>query len=439
MAKSTSTTFDAPRAPHVHPDGQGLRDASEVPSSFPDRAHVDQGPVARRSPSLLHGAVNAPQVDASSGPSLVKQITRGWSSSAYGAAEPGRQSAEEIALEEPQPRDQTPCIREDACDSNTCNHSATSPTNAERRSLAPAATEISVTAVLESNQGRPKGDIPSVKVLLYGDKGDVYSAADTRRFKAACLKYVKGVHPGDIRVHSGPGPIGEEFHWFFDPNDIVPGGLLILCVTAHGTHSVRGVDIKMNKDGPRLMSTQDLDTAINRIQVPCTLEVVLATCNSEAVISGLDRLLAMEVPGGLQGTLLPISTLFKSFFPRSFTPELDTKAIIIAWVAAVDGYPAYPEADLPGRRGENDIMIGAICRALESASGTISRRALFGKIQEAVVEYNAARDEKYRTRTIKQQQDARVAGTNCGPQLACLLSSPGNQERFLDSPAFRAL
>ncbi|KAG8728594.1 hypothetical protein FRC11_010679 [Ceratobasidium sp. 423] len=444
MAKLTSTAFDAPRAPHPgRPDERDPQKASEVPSRFPGRAHVGQRPVPRRSPSLLHGAVSAPQVDAPSGPSLVEQISRDRSSSAYDAAEPHRRSTGEIAWEEPQLREQTPRACEDAHDANACIHSVVSPANTKHRGPTPAATEIPVTAVLEPNQERPKGrDKPPVKVLLYGDRGNDYSAADIKCFEAACLKYVDGLHPDNIRVHSGPGPIGEEFNWFFDPDDIAPGGLLILCITAHGVPSMHGVDIKMKKHGPKLMGTHDLDTAINKIQVPCTLEVVLATCNSEAAISGLERLLAMEAPkapGEPQNALPPMSTLLKSFFPRNFVPRLDTKAIVIVWAAAVDGGPAYPEADLPGRNGENDIMIGAICRALESASGTISRRALFGKIQESMVENNTARDEKYRIRTKAERENARLAGKNCGPQLACLLSSPGNQELFLDSPAFKAL
>ncbi|CUA74667.1 hypothetical protein RSOLAG22IIIB_11389 [Rhizoctonia solani] len=66
------------------------------------------------------------------------------------------------------------------------------------------------------------------------------------------------------------------------------------------------------------------------------------------------------------------------------TIESDIYALgMIVWAAAVDGGAAYPEADLPGRKGKNDIVIGAICRAFESATEGISRRALFGKIQQA--------------------------------------------------------
>ncbi|KAJ1305930.1 hypothetical protein OPQ81_010649 [Rhizoctonia solani] len=136
---------------------------------------------------------------------------------------------------------------------------------------------------------------------------------------------------------------------------------------------------------------------------------------------------------------LPFKALFKTLFPGSLVPKLDSKATIIVWAAATEGSPAYPEADLPGRVGENDIMVGAICRALESATGAVPRKILFGKIQEAVVEYNAAREAKYGSRTEAEQNDARIAGKYCGPQLACLLSSHGNRELVLDSPAFEAI
>ncbi|CAE7139814.1 unnamed protein product [Rhizoctonia solani] len=292
----------------------------------------------------------------------------------------------------------------------------------------------------ETNQEELNGDIPCVKVLLYGDDCDYFAAADLKRLKAACLKDVPGVHPNNIRVCSKPGRVGNEFDWFFDPHDIAPGGLLILCVTGHGIRTAHGVDIRTGKFGQKLMDTLDLHTAINKIQVPCTLEVVLGTCNSEAVISGLDRLLVMEVselPQEASVVPPPSSVLFKSLIPEGSVPKLETKATVIVWAAAVDGGPAYEEMNLPRRNGKNDVMIGAICRALTSQA--IPRKTLFEKICKAVVKHNTERDKVHFNKTKVEQDNAWAVGKYRGPQLACLLGSSGNRESILNGLAFRAL
>lgn len=42
------------------------------------------------------------------------------------------------------------------------------------------------------------------------------------------LQDVKGVEASNIRVHLGGGKVGREFEWFFSPEDLVPGDMLIL-------------------------------------------------------------------------------------------------------------------------------------------------------------------------------------------------------------------
>ncbi|CCO33667.1 hypothetical protein BN14_07752 [Rhizoctonia solani AG-1 IB] len=265
--------------------------------------------------------------------------------------------------------------------------------------------------VLDSRKGSPgDSNLPRVKVLLCGDLNDAYSAADIKRFKKNCLEYVKGVRRRNIKICLGKDSIRKKFDWFFDPDGIAPGGLLILCVIGHGMRTAEGVEIRVGITREKIMDTFDLHSEINKLQNPCTLEVVpcfhlslynvestlrckqifFATCTSEAIISGLDRLLVMDISEahpGSQDVQPPSSVLFKGLFSPHI-PKLSTKAIVIVWAAAVDEGPAYEEASLPGREGRNDIMIGAICRALEAAGQTIPRRMLFEKICENVAEYN---------------------------------------------------
>ncbi|CUA74484.1 hypothetical protein RSOLAG22IIIB_11239 [Rhizoctonia solani] len=322
---------------------------------------------------------------------------------------------------------------------NTLGRANVSPTGGSVSVEVEAVVEYNLKSQQKDQEKLGDGDIPCVKVLLYGDDCNYFAAADLKCFKAACLKHIDGIHPDNIRVHSKPGCIGPEFDWLFNPHDISPGGLLVLFVTGHGIRTPHGVDIKLNKISQKLMDTLDLHTAINKIQVPCTLEVVFGTCNSEAVISGLDRLLVMkvsEVPQEGASVLPPLSALFKSFIPK---PKLETKVTIIVWAAAVDEGPAYEEMDLPDRIGENDVMIGAICRALGRAGQAIPRRTLFKKIRQAVAKQNTERDKKHFTKTKAERGHAWTSGQYRGPQLACLLSSPGNRELVLNGPAFQAL
>ncbi|CUA74664.1 recombination activating gene 1-like [Rhizoctonia solani] len=352
------------------------------------------------------------------------------------------QFIEEPTLNEPQLHEQYFNPHDERIpDINTLSRAKVPPTDEHGGSVSVevGTVEYNFKSQPKGQEKRNDGDIPRVKVLLYGDDCNYFAAADLERFKAACLKYIDGVQPDDIRVHSKPGCIGPEFDWLFNPHDISPGGLLVLFVTGHGIRTPHGVDIKLNKISQKLMDTLDLHTAINKIQVPCTLEVVLGACSSEAVISGLDRLLVMkvsEIPQEGPSVLPPLSALFKSFIPK---PKLETKVTIIVWAAAVDEGPAYEEMDLAGRTGENDVMIGAICRALGRASQAIPRRTLFKKIRQAVAKQNIERDKKHFTKTKAEQGHAWTSGQYRGPQLACLLSSPGNRELVLNGPAFRAL
>ncbi|KAF8756685.1 hypothetical protein RHS01_04529 [Rhizoctonia solani] len=245
--------------------------------------------------------------------------------------------------------------------------------------------------VLKPHGGRSgDGDLPHVKILLCGDPDDYYSNADIKRFKKDCLKcsfsldHVKGARRRNIR---------------------------------------------------------DLHTEINKLQVPCTLEVVFATCSSEAIISGLDQLLVMEISETRDGALNPLSLssqLLKGLHSPC-VPKLSTKAIIVVWAAAVDRGPAYEEDNLPGREGKHDVMIGAMCRALEAAGQTLPRRMLFDKIREAAIEYNTVRDENYFSKTEVEQYYAWKSGQYRGRQRVCLLGSTGDRGIILNTPAFQAI
>ncbi|KAG8762162.1 hypothetical protein FRC11_010736 [Ceratobasidium sp. 423] len=425
MGRSTNSNAPHP-APH---DEQDLQRAYEPRSSSPFLLPPRH--------SRLHGLASASQATASS-ESLVGRIAKEHSSHRH------RQSIDGPLPNIPEPHEQLHHPRDEPSHVvNPYKGEGVRPRNAEHCGPTLAETETSAEPIPKSSSGKSSGDgKPLVKVLSCGNDRDYFSAADLKYLRAIYLKYVKGVRPDNIRVHSGPGPIGEEFDWFFDPNDVAPGGLLILCIIGHGTRTAHGVDIRTDRRGQKLTGTLDLHVRINRLQVPCTLEVVLGTCNSEAVIDGLDRLMWMQASGapeGHLGALSSLTALFKALHPSPSAPKLSTKATIIVWAAAVDGGLAYEEANLPGRKGENDIMIGAICRAIESAGRTIPRKALFGKIHEAVSEYNTARDEKYLSKTKAERRKARDSGKYGDPQLACLLSFPGNRELILNSPAFEAV
>ncbi|KEP50540.1 hypothetical protein V565_078180 [Rhizoctonia solani 123E] len=358
------TTLTAFDARHAYRQTQSDDRGPEKAPELPPSSPVDRPVTPRRSHSLNHGLAAAPPVTTANGPSLVERRASEHSSSIHDATE------------------QFGLHKHDLSDASSAN--------AGRQDAALATAGTSVKPVFKSSQKKPySSQLPRFKVLLCGDGQDNYSAADIRRFKTTCLT-----------------------------------------VTGHGIRTTHGVDLRMDKTGPTFTNTHGLHTAINRIRVSCTLEIVFGTCDSEAVISGLDRLLVMERSGDPQeapSVLSPLNALLKSLFPGSLVPRLDTGATVIVWAAAVDGGPAYPEADLPGRKGKYDVVIGAMCRALESATGGISRRTLFGKIREAVVEYNAARDEKHYSKAKWEQEDARIDGRYRGPQLACLLSSSRQQ------------
>ncbi|CCO33668.1 hypothetical protein BN14_07753 [Rhizoctonia solani AG-1 IB] len=226
------------------------------------------------------------------------------------------------------------------------------------------------------------------------------------RFMSTCLKYVNGVRPHDIRVHCVFEPIDKPFGWFFDPDDIAEGGLLILCITGHGGSTDYGVEVT-DSFGRALVDTIKLHTAINKLQVPCTLEIVIGTCNSEGLAAGLQRLLVMDPEAPNKVSSSEPSVLLGSLCSRPrphprlnwLVPKLRTGATVIAWSASVYGGNAY------GRRtniGSRDIMIEGICNVLESGQ-PISRDALFRKICEPISEFNDHRAGKFRRMTDEEQ------------------------------------
>ncbi|KAF8706848.1 hypothetical protein RHS03_04746, partial [Rhizoctonia solani] len=314
--------------------------------------------------------------------------------------------------------------------------------------------------VLKPHGGRSgDGDLPHVKILLCGDPDDYYSNADIKRFKKDCLKCSFSLYRArrrNIRVCSREGTVREQFGWFFNPEDIAPGGLLILCIIGHGVRTEKGVDIKIGNPPQKFADT----IASPRSQLPLTYLIVLvgstyrnqqtssslhsrvfATCSSEAIISGLDQLLVMEISETRDGALNPLSLssqLLKGLHSPC-VPKLSTKAIIVVWAAAVDRGPAYEEDNLPGREGKHDVMIGAICRALEAAGQTLPRRMLFDKIREAAIEYNTVRDENYFSKTEVEQYYAWKSGQYRGRQRVCLLGSTGDRGIILNTPAFQAI
>ncbi|KAH7329879.1 hypothetical protein B0J17DRAFT_722551 [Rhizoctonia solani] len=274
---------------------------------------------------------------------------------------------------------------------------------------APTIVESRVESITDWRRAKLNSDsVPRVKVLLCGNDCDYFAAADLKCSKVSCLKYIDGVHIENVRIHSGCGPIGKEFDWFFDPKDIAPGGLLLLCVTGHGIW-LKAYGYLSKTPGLAFSASltenkKDLHTAINKIQVPCTLEVVLGTCNSEAAISGLERLLVMEASRAsyeAQNVPPPPDALFKSIFSNRSVPKLTTAVTIIIWAAAVDGGSAYEEEDLPGRKGKNDIMIGRLL-AKPFLAETFYRKSG----AKAVTKYNTARDKEHLGKTGVEQYNA---------------------------------
>ncbi|CAE7139815.1 unnamed protein product [Rhizoctonia solani] len=162
----------------------------------------------------------------------------------------------QIRLHEPRPSEQVAHACEYLYDANRRDSTIVSPATRGFHIPALATTAALVNPVLKSNKKKPhSGHLPLVKLLVYGYHGDCYSAADIKVFTAVCLKCVNGLCAGNIRIYSGRGPKGEEFDWFFDPDGITPGGLLILCITGHGKPTEEGVELRTDRAGPMLMDT----------------------------------------------------------------------------------------------------------------------------------------------------------------------------------------
>ncbi|KAL5638239.1 hypothetical protein ACGC1H_005065 [Rhizoctonia solani] len=232
MGKSARNNSNAPGAPCEGSDLQQGHEPHAHQTSLPLR-HL------RR-----HGLASASQDTASGGGPLLERRAR----------ESSNIQVDESPPNVPQPHDHLPCLFvEHALDAG---HVTACSVDASYCDPTSTTTEILGEPVLELSQEKLDGSHkPRVKVLLYGNDCDYFSASDIQSLSAIFLKYVQGAHRNNIRVHSRGGRIGNEFGWFFDPDDIAPGGLLILCVTGHGKRTTQGVDLRTNQAGPKLMDS----------------------------------------------------------------------------------------------------------------------------------------------------------------------------------------
>lgn len=187
MAKYALAAIDAPHAPR--PDDPDSQKESELPPAFPDPTEGDQRPAPRRSHSVLHGLAAASQATTSNSQSLVEQEAREQSNPINDFVGPHCQP-EEIGLGKPGPYEQTPRACKHTYATNTRNHVAGSPANAGHCGSIYAVGRTVAKPVPQPSQERLDGGRPRVmvKVLIYGDSNDPYSAADIRFFKATCLK-----------------------------------------------------------------------------------------------------------------------------------------------------------------------------------------------------------------------------------------------------------
>ncbi|CAE6427585.1 unnamed protein product [Rhizoctonia solani] len=421
--RHNSTTPQDPPDDSIH--------APEAPPRSPSLTGVDQtlSPLPRAS-LIRCGLASAPPSIAPAGPSLVSRIAR---ESLNSSANLPIQTPPGLLLQSPEKPFSQDTEQRYSLDPHRLNHSSS---DIGQREPTPAPAGVSIHPIIESHEERLDNnvDLPRVKVLLCGLDN---SLPDTMRFMSACFKYVKGVRHRDIHVHCVFETIDKEFDWFFDPNGIAPGGLLILCLTGHGAPTSYGVGVT-DSFGQTLVDTIKLHTSINKLRVPCTLEVVIGACKSEGLIVGLDRLLAMDTKdAGKVTSSSESSTLFKVLHNRPplhwMVPKLNTKAQIIVWAAATDDGIAY------GRRtkiGSQDLMIEAICEALTKSGGHISRKALFEKSCKPISKFNRLRDEKFRSMTSEKKMKVQDQHK---PQLLCLLASSGNYQLVLDTPFFVAV
>ncbi|KAF8756728.1 hypothetical protein RHS01_04530 [Rhizoctonia solani] len=214
------------------------------------------------------------------------------------------------------------------------NHS---PSDIGQREPTPAPAGVSIHPIIESHEERLDNnvDLPRVKVLLCGLDN---SLPDTMRFMSACFKYVKGVRHRDIHVHCVFETIDKEFDWFFDPNGIAPGGLLILCLTGHGAPTSYGVGVT-DSFGQTLVDTIKLHTSINKLRVPCTLEVVIGACKSEGLIVRTRPIARDGHERCRQGNILERIKYIIQGAPQSSSSSLDGSQIV--WAAAADDGIAY--------------------------------------------------------------------------------------------------
>ncbi|ELU39159.1 hypothetical protein AG1IA_06803 [Rhizoctonia solani AG-1 IA] len=453
--RHNSTTPQDPPDDSIH--------APEASPRSPSLTGVDQtlSPLPRAS-LIRCGLASAPPSIAPAGPSLVSRIAR---ESLNSSANLPIQTPPGPLLQSPEKPFSQDTEQRYSLDPHRPNHSSS---DIGQREPTPAPAGVSIHPIIESHEERLDNnvDLPRVKIILSRTPCalcPLVSNVCAIRFFGGGSDFlftsfidVKGVRHRDIHVHCVFETIDKEFDWFFDPNGIAPGGLLILC---------RDYGIEVTDSfGQTLVDTIKLHTSINKLQVPCTLEVVIGACKSEGLIAGLDRLLAMDTkdPGNVTSSS-ESSTLFKALHNRPLhwmVPKLNTK---IVWAAAADDGIAY------GRRtkiGSQDLMIEyvkiirstlahsqfiqwqdlvviSLARSsLKNPGERYVRNAIFKrKLAERpnskpISKFNRSRDEKFRSMASERKMKVQDQHK---PQLLCLLASSGNHQLVLDTPFFVAV
>lgn len=341
---------------------------------------------------------------------------------------------------------------------------------------------------------------PNVKVLMYATAGKrECSFKDVEYFERACLNYIKGLSPSNIRVivplKGEQMRIGQEFNWFFDPQDVVPGDLRILMVTGHG-HILAGgtgdtvrLDL-YNAEGEQI-DTKILCDSINNLPAYCTLEVVLGICYAGGLVPAQHRVRVMgssnpaspnhvspvgqsdppsSSPGhvshgisaagasivqtasptaGLRYLLKLLSAQRNPSAPSPLDPKANvvsaafyfvcsSPSIVVFQVvwAASDMYEeAYTEVLLHGRQDRLCALIGAILRAWEQEGPNATRRAICDRVHESLREQHQARIARAERKRAKAGRRSRVQMPVQQPPVVHSVPDPDPQVALLLSSA----